>query len=186
MLSASSNEGQNSKWCLLKQPCLWPRWGDIRCCICENLDIRLGMWQLAGAFRWVCKIPPYNISTKRKWGGISFAGERETILNAISLDIWTAAGLIKGFQPLLGFLAQFLLFFFLSYGECSGGVTATWQRRDEAIGPLCCFTAFAAATFEFLAEREAVVRGTTNTTYRLVFVFAALCQRHCAGAFSSG
>lgn len=53
-------------------------------------------------------------------------------------------------------------------------------------GLLCCFTAFAAAAFEFLAEREAVVRGTTNTTYRLAFVFAALCQRYCAGAFSSG
>lgn len=41
-----------------------------------------------------------------------FARERETILNAISLDIWTAAGLMKGFQPLLGLLDQFRLFFF--------------------------------------------------------------------------
>lgn len=133
--------------------------------------------------------PSYNISTKRKWGGISFAGEQETILNAISLDIWTAAGLIKGFQQLLGFLAQFLLFFSFvcvcGGGECSGRRTATWQRRDETIGALCCFIAFAAAAFEFLAEQEAVMRGTTNTTYRLAFVFATLCRRHCAGAFSS-
>lgn len=147
------------------------------------------MWQLVGAFKIPTPPPPhlpsYNISTKRKWGGISFAGEQETILNAISLDIWTAAGLIKGFQQLPGFLAQFLRFFFFRGGECSGRRTATWQRRDETIGALCCFIAFAAAAFEFLAEQEAVTRGTTNTTYRLAFVFATLCRRHCAGAFSS-
>lgn len=47
------------------------------------------------------------------------------------------------------------------------------------------YSFFFLAAFEFLAEQEAVMRGTTNTTYRLVFVFATLCRRHCGGAFSS-
>lgn len=116
ILSVSSNEGQNSKWRLLKWPFFvskmrrhytlhfWKPWHQAR-----NVTAS-GSFQVGVQNPY---FPPtsYDISTKRKWGGISFAGERETILNAISLDIWTAAGLIKGFQQLLGFLAQFLLFF---------------------------------------------------------------------------
>lgn len=51
-------------------------------------------------------------------------------------------------------------------------------------GALCCFTAFAAAAFEFLAEQEAVVLGN-NKRYlppRLCLRLA-LCRRRCAEAF---
>lgn len=91
----------------------------------------------------------------------------------------------KRLSAATGLFGPISTFFFFRGGECSGRRTATWQRRDETIGALCCFIAFAAAAFEFIAEQEAVMRGTTNTTYRLAFVFATLCRRHCAGAFSS-
>lgn len=181
MQSVSSITGQNFKEIFWNCLFLSPRWKDIWCCSSENLDIRHKMWQLVEAFRCVCKIPIipplYNISTERKWGGISFCkreGENIKCNFTGYLDGSWADNSLSAAARLFG---PFSIFFFpiekIKRQKNCNVIEETW---DSVLFDSLC-------SESILSVQEAVACWTTDTTNCLAFVFSTLCRQQCTEAF---